>query len=122
MPAILKRILMNGLLAASMLALIGYFYAEMAGMWLMAKAPTRPLSEAPVAEAPSVDPMLESIRYRVPATMALWGFLFVAGGEGLLYLWRKRRPAPVKSEPQTNPAQELLNQLLAKAEAEKPVS
>jgi len=120
MPVILKRILVNGLLAASMLGLIGFLYAEMAGLWLAAKAPTRQLSETPVAATPRVDPLAESLKYRVPATMALLGFLFVAGSEGLLHLCRRRRPIPVKTEPNTGSSQELFHYLLTKAETERP--
>src|SRR5947207_14685039 len=91
MPQILKRILLNGFLAAGALAVVGYGYAELASIFLVAKSPQRPMSEAPVAAPANADPMAESLRYRVPAMMALWGFLFVAAGEGALHWWRRRK-------------------------------
>ena len=120
MHPILKRILINGLLTAGMLALIGVGYAELAGIWLVSKTPSRGAFEAPIAAGPAEEPLAASLKYRIPAMMALWGFLFVAAGEGVLHLWKRRRPAPVPSPPADlppDPAEVLLEQIMAKVDA-----
>lgn len=102
----LKRILVNGLVTAGFLGLIGYGYAELAGMWVAGGTGTRPRADdVPVADA---------LRTRVPLLMAAWGFAFVAAGEGLLY--RFRRPAkPRELKPDT--AEVLLEDILRQVEA-----
>jgi hypothetical protein len=124
MSPILKRILINGLFTAATLAVVGIGYAEMAGFWLVAQAPQRLGNEAPIAAAPVNEPLADSLKYRVPAMMALWGFLFVAAVELGLHWLRRGKPVPAKSATKPEPAstQQLLEQILAKAEAEKQIS
>ena len=109
MPPILKRILVNGLLAAATLAAIGIGFAELATMFMAAKTPD---TESPTA-----------LHYRVPAMLALWGFLFVALGEWVLAWWRSFRPTVQPKEPQPDPADVLLEQIMSQVEtAQKPTS
>ncbi len=113
MHPVLRRILLHGGLTAGALALIGMMFAELAGLWLTGSA-TRS----------SADPDEEintSLRSRVPLTMALWGFGFVAVSE--LVIWRVRGNRPATSQqtgPQTEQSQDeaekLLNELLTQAE------
>ena len=51
--------------------------------------------------------------------MALWGFLFVAGSEVAFYVWRRRRPPAKPPEPKVDPAEALLEQILAEVERAK---
>ncbi|MFO0802247.1 MAG: hypothetical protein U0791_03890 [Gemmataceae bacterium] len=116
MSPLLKRILVNGTLTAATLAVVGVGYAELAGLFLAAKAPTRASIEAPLAE--DTHGLADSLYTRVPATMALWGFLFVAAGEVVLDRVRKKKPAPV-ADPKPDTALLLLEEILAKVEAER---
>jgi hypothetical protein len=88
-----KRIFWHGLLAAVPLALIGYLFAHMAGMWTAAQSPMRigPLhEESVVAKNPDADAITQALQWKVPLTLATGGFLFVVLGELLLSLWRPR--------------------------------
>ncbi|MBP3960282.1 hypothetical protein J8F10_34070 [Gemmata sp. G18] len=110
MHPVLKRILLHGGLTAAVLALIGVLFAELAGLWLTGSA-TRSSTDAD-------EQVGSSLRSRVPLTMALWGFGFVAVCE--LVAWRVRgtRPPATKStEAPSDDAEKLLNELLAQAEA-----
>lgn len=92
MHPVLKRIALNGFLAAGILAVVGVAYARLAEVYLARSTPTRSVPGVPPAPPPE-DPAADGLAYRIPAMMALWGFVFVAAGEGLLYLWRGNRPA-----------------------------
>ena len=119
MLPLLKRILVHGTLTAGLLAVVGFGYAELAGLWLVAKAPTRGTFDSTVASSPAEDPLAAELKYRIPATMALCGFLFVAGGEVAVHLWRRRRPPAKPPEPRVDPAEALLEQILAEVERAK---
>jgi hypothetical protein len=93
-----KRILVNGLLTAAMLAVVGVGFAELAGFWLMSSAPRRATLDAPVAAAPQ-DPVAESLKTRVPLMMALWGFGFVAVGEVVLHRIRRKKAVAISTAP-----------------------
>ena len=110
MHPVLKRILLNGGFAAGILALVGVLFAQLAGMWVVGSA--RP-------GAPDLNPPLEdSLRYRVPLTMAAAGFLFVALSELVLWAVRgEKKPLTKPAERQPDEAEKLLNELLAQAEA-----
>lgn len=118
MHPVLKRIALNGVLAAGILAGIGVAYAQLAGMYLAIHTPVRSVPGVPPTPPPE-DPAVAGLVYRIPATMALWGFILVAAGEGFLYLWRGKRTAQAAKppEPQPDPAAALLEELLRKAEA-----
>ncbi|VTR97385.1 unnamed protein product [Gemmata massiliana] len=114
MHPVLRRILLHGGLTAGALALIGMMFAELAGLWLTGSA-TR-------SSADSDEEINTSLRSRIPLTMALWGFGFVAVSE--LVIWRvrgNRAPESQKASQQTEQSQDeaekLLNELLAQAEA-----
>ncbi|CAN5292142.1 hypothetical protein BH11PLA2_BH11PLA2_50100 [soil metagenome] len=98
-----KRILVHGLMAALPLALIGYLFAQMAGMWTATQSPMRigPLHEESVkAQVEDAAAMTEKLEYRVPAVMALGGFTFVLIGEVVMSVWR--RPTTLKQEAKVN--------------------
>jgi hypothetical protein len=121
MRRVLKRIAVNGLLTAALLGMIGFGLAELATIWLAGSRTTRS-SGGPEPTTVEVDDTLQkSLRYRVPLTMAGWGFAFVALSEVVLYLWRGRRPETKTSPPtpQPDPAEALLEELLAQVEASR---
>jgi hypothetical protein len=112
MRPVFKRVLVHGGGTAAVLAGLGFALAEMAGLWLAGNATTR--STDPAADAQLVG---HDLRYRIPATMALWGFLFVAIGELSLYLWRGEPPAPAARKPtQPDEAELLLEELMKQAD------
>lgn len=126
----LRRILTNGLPAAAFLAVIGFMMAEVTGIWLDSQTPAaRPgldpvLAEPPpeVRTATGAD-VTDGLRFRLPAVMALWGFLLVSVFELVLWFWRGPRstitPPPPKAPPKVmdDEVEQLLNQLLQQAEA-----
>ena len=67
------------------------------------------------AEA-GTDALVSTLAWRLPFTMAAFGFALVAAGEGLRSLWKK---TPVKVEPATSEAemQRLLGEQETLAEA-----
>jgi hypothetical protein len=87
--SIRKTIVVNGLLAAIPLALIGYLYAQMAGMWVSSQAIPRTGTSGSLAAASSISAaeISSAIAWRLPFTMAICGFIFVALGEGAKSLW-----------------------------------
>jgi hypothetical protein len=96
MKPLTKRILKHGLMAAIPLAVLGWLFAQMAGMWTAAQSPVR---IGPMHDAAMVTPqddgkaITELFEVRVPLVLATGGFLFVATGELLMSLWRPRTPA-----------------------------
>src|SRR5262249_25347309 len=108
MQRLLKRIALNGAIAAGLLAVVGFGMAELAGMWLA----TEPTGNRSPPAAVSADPLQAQLRHRLPRTLAMWGFVFVVLTEVVLFLWRGD---PVKSKP--DPAEQLLEELLAQADA-----
>ena len=125
MPPLLKRIVVNGLLAATILGALGFGLAEMAGMWLAANSHQRTPGPAPVTVE---EPVTNILRYRVPATMAATGFVFVALGELILHAWHNRRGARLgrdkSRELKPDPAEVMLEDLLRQIESgpAKPAS
>jgi hypothetical protein len=117
MSPLLKRILVNGTLTAAMLAVVGVGYAELAGLFLAARTPMRATVEAPAAD--DADPLAGSLQARVPVMMAVWGFLFVAAGELIVHRFRKKAPPAPPAEPQPDAATVLLEEIMAKVEAER---
>jgi hypothetical protein len=110
MHPIVKRILIHGGFTAGLLALVGILFAELAGIWA-ASNPGKPGS------ADLNPPLPDSLRYRVPLTLAGGGFLFVAVGELILSRVRRKKPDAKPTEPQPDDAERLLNELLAQAES-----
>ena len=110
MQRVLKRIAVHGLLTAAVLAAIGLGFAELATLWLAA-------SSSPSTSVVPDEAVTGSLRYRVPLTLAAGGFLFVALGE--LLLRRRRAAKPAARKPEPDPAELLLEQLLAELEAKK---
>lgn len=116
MSPVLKRIVGNGLAVAAVLGVIGVGLGELAATALIAETPARVMPvETAVAADPEPDGVGDALRTRVPVMMAVWGLLFVAGGE--LILARRRRLAPPPEPTRPDPAEALLAELLREAEA-----
>ena len=118
MERVLKKIALHAVLTALVLAAIGVMFTQLASMWLASSAPPR---AAPVESSapPPTDPVDKAIRYRVPLTMAGFGFAFVVATELLVYAVRgeKKPPAPPPASPQEDTAEKLLEELLKQADA-----
>jgi ABC-type lipoprotein release transport system permease subunit len=109
MNPVVKRILVHGGMTAVFLAVIGFVFIQWAAVWITGAGRLGTADAAP--------PLNDSFRYRVPLTMAFWGFVFVAVTE--LVLSRMRGTAPAKPAAALPPdeAETLLNELLAQAES-----
>lgn len=121
MKNVAVRILKQGLPVAVVLGLLGWAFAEAAGMVLAGQALVRPAGvDADGVPAAASNDVAGMLRGRLPFTMAAWGFAIVAGMEVLLSLWRGQKP-PVENPAKQTQAEtdRLLNELLAKAEAEQ---
>ena len=118
MHPLLKRILVNGLVCSSLLAVMGFGLTELGRMWLVAQAPARAEPGAP--PTPGDDPAA-ALGPRVPLTMAAWGVGFVVVAELFLWFVLKRRPAAKAppAPPAPDPAEVLLEQLMREAEAKQ---
>ena len=110
MRRFLHRLLMNGLPTAAILAIFGYAFAQFAGMWYVSESGGR---HSPVG----ADEIAATLEWRLPLTMAAWGFGLVALFEGVLSLWRKPDPAPIRLTPAVDETEQLLLKLLEEAEA-----
>ena len=109
MRLFLTQLLKNGLPTAALLAFFGYLFAQFAGMWYASESAGRP---SPVG----ADDIAAALEWRLPLTMAAWGFGLVALFEGVLSLWRK--PVPSKpAAPAADDTEQLLLKLLEEAEA-----
>ncbi len=108
-----KTILVHGGLAAGLLAAVGYFLAQIAGMWVASQT-------ARGAEA-GTDALVSTLAWRLPFTMAAIGFALVAAGEGLRSLWKM---PPPQAEPATPEAemQRLLGEQETLAEMQRAES
>jgi hypothetical protein len=113
MHPVLKRILVNGGLSAGILVLVGLLFAQLANSWV-ANNTGRPGSAGLNTQLPT------SLYYRIPLTLAVGGFLFVAVGELVTHRLRRNKPAAAAAKPaasQPDDVEKLLNELLAQAEA-----
>ena len=109
----LLKLLKTGLPTAAILALFGYAFAQFAGMWYVSDAGGR---ESPVGAVE----VARSLEWRLPLTMAAWGFGLVALFEGVLSLWRA--PAPAEpAHPIIDATEQLLLKLLEEADAAEEV-
>jgi len=106
MRRFLLKLLKNGLPTAAILAVFGYAFAQFAGMWYVSEAGGR---DAPVGASD----IAGTLEWRLPLTMAGWGFALVAFFEGVLSLWRK--PVPVQPAA-VDETEQLLLKLLEEAE------
>ncbi len=99
-----KTILVHGGIAAGMLAVVGYLFAQLAGMWLSSQSAPRPGAELDPA------PLVSTLEWRLPFTMAAMGFVFVAIGEGLRSLWKPKAKPVIESSAPEDELQRLLKQ------------
>jgi hypothetical protein len=118
MHPLVKRILVNSLIAGSLLAVMGYGLAELGRMWLVAQTPVR---AQPGGPPPAADDTADVLGTRVPLMMAGWGVAFVVLSECFLWFVLKRRPKPAAppTPPAPDPAEVLLEQLMREAEAKQ---
>ncbi len=89
-----KTILVHGGLAAGVLAVVGYLFAQIAGMWVASQADAG-------RGAADTGALVDLLAWRLPFSMAAIGFALVALGEGLKSLWKappKREPEPAMTE------------------------
>jgi hypothetical protein len=91
-----KKILVNGLLAAGVLAMIGYFYAQA----IVMLTSTQPLARAGAVITPELlqqpaQPIaaVSEMMWRLPLSLAFLGFSFVVIGEGLVAFWKSNANA-----------------------------
>lgn len=111
MKPTLLRILGHGLLTAAALAVAGYGLAEFAGVYLAAQ----PGGEKGGAEW--AGEITATLRRRLPAGMAAWGFGLVAVFE-LLLRFVRGEPVALPAKPVApDPAEALWNGLLRYSEA-----
>lgn len=111
----LLKLLKNGVPTAVVLAVVGYLFAQLAAMWYV--------SESGGRANVGVQEMSETLQWRLPLTMAAWGFGLVALFEGVLSLWRTPAPTPslTAAPPAVDETEQLLLQLLEEAEAAEAV-
>ena len=112
MKPTLLRILKNGLPAAAILAILGYYMADLGMIWVSSQPGTDAQGGTEWASE-----AVEKIRYRMPIGMALWGFGLIAAFELALYAWRGSLPPPAPPSTPSPSTDELLNKLLEQAEA-----
>jgi hypothetical protein len=109
MRRVFKRIALHGSLTALVLGLTGLLFAELTGLWLTGSGGVRnPTGDGAVQDV---------LRQRIPLLMALWGFLFIAGAEIVLYLWRGEPKVKATKAAPPDEAELLLEELLKQAEA-----
>ena len=114
MSPVVKRIAVNGTLAALFLAVLGYLIANIAVMFLPAAAPGT--DEVALPD----DDLADTMKVRLPLTLAAWGFAFVAVGELLLWAVRgNRTPAAGPTRAELDANERIIQELLAKADAEE---
>jgi len=115
MHPVLKRIAIYGTLTAIFLGVIGMMIGGIAVTFV----PPTPAGVGPTEGEPNSDQeLISTIQTRMPIMLAIWGFVFVAAGEVLLYIWPRRKPAP--QEPTIDEqvkAEEQIQLLLALADA-----
>jgi hypothetical protein len=95
MNPLLRRIALQGGMTALLLGVVGLLLSELASMWL-ATAPGGSTDIAAGSDGDGTASVNETLRSRIPLMMAAWGFAFVAVGELLISLWRrKKQPQPM---------------------------
>lgn len=110
----LLKLLKNGVPTAVALAVVGYFFAQLAAMWYASESGGRVTVGA--------DEMSDTLEWHLPLTMAAWGFGLVALFEGVLSLWRTPVAEPVAlTIPVVDETEQLLLKLLEEAEAAEAV-
>ena len=124
MKQVLRRIAIHGAFTAVLLAVIGFMLAYMASILLASSPGPRAVPGAATEATDSLNSnntIASDLRKRVPLTMAIMGFAFVAIAELALHFWKSRKPAtqPVPAAPQSDPAEKLLEEILTKVEAER---
>jgi hypothetical protein len=121
MKPVLRRIAIHGGLTAVVLGVVGLMLAELASIWLAASPGTRAATGDAVERPEENAEITATLRERVPLVMAVAGFAFVAIGELLLHFWRSRKPVPPQTPatPPPDPAEKLLEEILAKVESQR---
>ncbi|MFO0825979.1 MAG: hypothetical protein U0792_23150 [Gemmataceae bacterium] len=116
MHPLLQRIVINGVLTAVFLAVIGAVIGQIGSVFMLSSQTNSAEPDAHNADAE----IAHAIQYRMPLMLAGYGFIFVAIGEVILHFWRGRKPpTPAASAAQPQNTEQMLQELLAKAEAEE---
>ncbi len=113
-----KTILVHGGLTAVALAIIGTFFAQIAGMWVASQNPARLDAAAPTAAEVSPGEVSAALAWRLPLTMAVIGFALVAAAEGLRAVWKK----PFVPATPTTTTEVEMQLMLRELEAQQPVA
>lgn len=116
-----KTILVHGGMVAAVLAVIGYVLAQAAGMWIGSQSAPRTFDAgAAPATVTGGSELATALEWRLPITMAVFGFALVAFGEGVKALW-KRPPVAPPSNPHEIEMQRMLRELEEKPAEQQPV-
>ena len=121
MREVYRRIAINGILTAIILAVVGVVIGEMSATAMQMPVGTRATIKKPEQDAATTAAANE-LRYRVPVMMAAWGFLVVAGFEVIRHRLRGRRPTPPPAPSVPDETEKLLEELLSQAEARSGVA
>jgi hypothetical protein len=112
-----QRVLKGAIPAALVLAVCGYFYAQMAGTWHASNARA---SEGQQAQDQAAE-LTRQLKLRIPITMALWGVAFVAAYEAVRGIWKKPTPKSALDQTAEPTTEQKLQALLETIDAEPPM-
>lgn len=103
------KLFKTGVPTAGILAGVGYLFAQLASMWY--------ISEAAGRSTVGAEHVADTLEFRLPISMAAWGFGLIALFEGALAIWHTP-PAPIEpAVPTVDETEQLLLKLLEEAEA-----
>jgi hypothetical protein len=121
MHELLRRIALHGGLTAFILAIIGFFLAEMAASTMLTPVGTRGSAAQIEEEKRGAEAVAERMRTSIPLAMAVMGFVFVAAVEGARHLVRGGHKPPA-APPPPDETEKLLEELLTQAESKMATS
>lgn len=118
MRTTLFRILKHGGIVAAGLFVVGYMFGQLATVWVGGST----VRGGPVmvtGDTAPAPPVVEGLKWRVPLTMAGWGFLLVSGYELLAGMWRRptERPPDKTSVTEADASEAAVQEFLREAEA-----
>gem|GEM_PF-1616709 len=109
MRSYLLKLMKYGVPTGVVLAGVGYLFAHLAAIWYTSESGGRATVGA--------EEMSATLEWRLPLTMAAWGFGLVALFEGVLSLWRTPVASPAPAAVGPDETEQLLLKLLEEAEA-----
>jgi hypothetical protein len=119
MNPLLRRIALQGGVTALLLGVVGLLLSELASMWLAA-APGGSTDIAAGSDGDATASVNETLRSRIPLMMAAWGFAFVAAGELLISLWRRKKQLQPMPTTAPNLTEQKLAELLRQSDPSLP--